>query len=98
MAKKHKKKLFYHRYTIEKPLRHHVVEWSGALLSILGALVNAFKYVEGFYLFAFANILWISFAIKHRHWGLLVMNIIFFFINAYALYKWYSDGFGSRFF
>ncbi|HLC53753.1 MAG TPA: hypothetical protein VJK03_04365 [Candidatus Nanoarchaeia archaeon] len=98
MAKNKKKGPLYKTYTIEKTLKHHVIEWSATVLSVAGAIVNAIKYIEGFYIFAIANMLWMSFAIKHRHWGLLIMNIIFFFINAYALYIWYSDGFGNRFF
>lgn len=93
-----KKGRFYSRYVIEKELRHHVIEWGATILAVAGAIVNAVKYIEGFYLFIIANILWMIFAVKHKHYGLLVMNIVFLLINFFALWFWYSTGFGSRFF
>ncbi|MEK6855800.1 MAG: hypothetical protein AABX66_01435 [Nanoarchaeota archaeon] len=93
-----KKGRFYSRYVIEKELRHHVVEWSATVLSIFAAIVNAVKYVEGFYVFAVADVLWMMFAIKHKHWGLLCLNIVYFFINIYAAWFWTSTGFGKSLF
>ena len=76
------------KYTIEKKLRHHVVEWSAAILSLIGTIYNTLQRIEGFYIWMVANVLWIAFAFKHRHWGLLVMNIIFFVLNIVALFVW----------
>ncbi len=76
------------KYTIEKELRHHIVEWSATLLSLIGAVVNANKGISGFYIWSVANLLWISFAIKHKHWGLLVMNIVFLCINIFGIINW----------
>ncbi|MBM3230043.1 nicotinamide mononucleotide transporter [Candidatus Pacearchaeota archaeon] len=79
------------KYTIEKEFRHHVVEWSATFLSVLGSIVNANKLISGFYIWSVANILWITFAIKHKHWGLLVMNVIFFGINIYGVFSWMAQ-------
>jgi hypothetical protein len=76
------------KYTIEKEFRHHVVEWSATFLSLVGAILNANKLISCFYVWSLANILWMGFAIKHRHWGLLIMNLVFLGINIFAIFKW----------
>ena len=78
------------KYVIEKELRHHIIEWAATLLSGVGAIINANKSITGFYVWSVANILWISFALKHKHWGLLVMNVIFLGINIFGIYSWGS--------
>lgn len=75
-------------YTIEKSLRHHVIEWVATTMSITGAILNAQLNIWGFYLFSVANFFWISFAIKHKHWGLLITNILFFIFNVYGIIVW----------
>ena len=47
MAKNKKKGPLYKTYTIEKTLKHHVIEWSATVLSVAGAVVNGIKYIEG---------------------------------------------------
>lgn len=76
------------KYVIEKKLRHHIIEWAATLLSVVGAIINANKSITGFYVWSVANILWISFALKHKHYGLLVMNVIFLGINIFGIYSW----------
>ncbi len=81
------------RYVIEKELKHHIIEWSATLLSVIGAIINANKEISGFYVWSVANILWIWFGAKYKHWGLVVMNLIFLGINIYALFTWQTTGF-----
>ncbi len=83
-----KKGRFTTVYTIEKKLRHHVVEWSATTLSVLGAVINANKGISGFYIWSVANILWMYFGWKFKHWGLVVMNLIFLCINIYGIVSW----------
>lgn len=85
-----KKERFYSRHVIEKSLRHHIIEWSATALSIFGAVLNANKLIAGFYVWSIANILWLSFSWKHKHWGLFVMNIIFLGINIWGIINWWD--------
>ncbi len=76
------------KYIIEKSLKHHVIEWTATIFSLVGAVLNTLKMIEGFYLFSIGNLFWISFSIKHRHFGLLATNIIFLILNILALFIW----------
>ncbi|MEK6824370.1 MAG: nicotinamide mononucleotide transporter [Nanoarchaeota archaeon] len=83
-----KKGKFYRAYTIEKSLKHHVIEWAAMAMSVIGAVMNAQLNVWGFYVFMLGNILWISFSMKHRHWGLFVTQVMFFALNVYGIWIW----------
>jgi hypothetical protein len=89
---KSKKGIFeYKVYTIEKNLNHHLIEWIAAFLSIIGAILNAQLNIYGFYIFMLGNFMWIAFAVKHKHWGLLAANIVFFVLNVYGVWIWMSS-------
>ena len=36
-----KKGRFHRAYTIEKSLKHHVIEWAAMAMSVIGAVMNA---------------------------------------------------------
>lgn len=86
--KKNKKDPTYVVYKIRKDFKSHVVEWSATTLSLVGAILNAKQLIYGFLFWIVANILWIIFALKHRHWGLLFMNFVFMLINIFGIYTW----------
>ena len=83
-----KRGIFYTEHVIEKTLIHHLIEWTATLLSITGALLVAWKIREGFYVWIIANILWIIFAWKHKHYGLLFLAISYAIINIVGLIHW----------
>ncbi len=87
--KKHSR--FHKKYVIEKELRHHAIEWGATVLSIAGAILNAKLIIDGFYasfyIWSAANILWLSFAFKHKHWGFFLTSLIYLIINAFAIIK-----------
>lgn len=85
------KSKFYTRHVIEKELKHHILEWSATVLSVAGAILNANKFIAGFYVWSLANLLWIFFGIKYKHWGLVVMNIVFLCINAWGTFTWWRN-------
>ncbi|MDP3882137.1 MAG: nicotinamide mononucleotide transporter [Nanoarchaeota archaeon] len=85
-----KKGIFHRVYVIEKTLIHHVIEWIATILSLTGAFMIAYKYVNGYYVWIVANALWIFFAWKHKHYGLLVLSISYMIINIVGLVKWGS--------
>lgn len=79
---------FHTVHVIEKSLRHHIIEWAAAVLSTIGAVLNAQLNIYGFVFFSIANFLWMSFSIKHKHWGLLLTNLVYFVLNLYGIYVW----------
>ena len=70
---KTKKERFYSVHVIEKNLIHHIIEWVATILSIIGVFLVTLQNQNGLYVWVAANILWVSFAWKHRHYGLLVL-------------------------
>lgn len=76
------------KYTIEKKVHHHIIEWVATALSILGVLLVNFRHFEGLYIWIVANVLWISFAWKHKHHGLLVLSSSYLVINILGLLNW----------
>ena len=91
MMEKKKHGRFYKKYTIEKELKHHIIEWTATFLGILGAILNAKLIIDGFYasfyVWILANVFWVMFAVKHKHWGLLVLSIVYAVINVFAILK-----------
>lgn len=83
-----KKGKFYSRHVIEKSLRHHVIEWLATAGSIIGVLIVSLDMKEGYAIWVVANALWISFALKHKHYGLLLLSGCYFVINLVALVRW----------
>jgi len=65
-----------------------VIEWIATCLSITGASLNAFHLKEGFYVWILANILWIVFGIKTKHYGVVVMFIVYSIISAIGILVW----------
>ena len=86
-----KKDSFHTIHTIEKSLRHHVIEWAAMVMSVVGAVMNAQLNIWGFYVFILGNALWMSFSIKHRNWGLFTTQIIFLALNVYAIWMWMQN-------
>jgi nicotinamide riboside transporter PnuC len=76
------------KYTIEKKLKHHVIEWVATFLSIFGALLVSLKFFEGYYIWIVANILWMIFAFRYKHYGLLTLSISYFIINCIGIIRW----------
>lgn len=94
MAQKSKSR-FRTVHVIEKELKDHVVEWAATLLTMLGALLNAGLITLGalngftisFYIWSISNALWIAFAIKHKHWGVLITFGALLIINILSIVK-----------
>ncbi len=86
---------FHTLHVIEKTLKDHLVEWFAALLSVIGIVLNANlfnitsfnAFNASFYVWTAGNILWISFAYKHKHWGVLITFAIYCIVNTLAILK-----------
>jgi len=89
MAQKNRKKGVFHQVvTIEKTLKHHLMEWGATAFGIAGAILNSQLNIYGFYLFCVGNILWMLFSWKYKHYGLLMLNMVFFILNIYGIIVW----------
>jgi nicotinamide riboside transporter PnuC len=88
MKKQIKKERFTTVHVIEKKLRHHVIEWVATFMSLTGALMIANLMKDGYYIWIVANILWVSFSWKHKHYGLLFLSVSYLIINIIGLIKW----------
>ena len=88
MKKKRENVWFQQAVLIERTVKHHLIEWGAVLCTIAGAILNSLKHVEGFYIWAVANFLWMSFAWKYKHGGLFVMNLVLLLINLNGLRVW----------
>lgn len=93
--KKSAKGKFYSVVTIEKSLRHHVIEWVATCLSVFASLLNTNiiqmamfdSYASSFYVYFFADLLWISFALKHKHWGVFTTFVLFGVVNLVKIFS-----------
>jgi len=90
MAKRSKEGngVFYSKMVIEKSFRDHLIEWIAAILSITGAIMNSYQKIGGFYVFGAANLLWMWFALKHKHYGLFFMSVGLFITNVLGIFAW----------
>lgn len=76
------------KYTIEKKPHHNAIEWIATVFSICGALMVALQHFQGYYIWVTANVLWVIFAYKYRHYGLLTLSISYLVINIIGIIKW----------
>jgi nicotinamide riboside transporter PnuC len=76
------------KYVIEKKPHHHAIEWVATFLSITGALMVSLQHFQGYYIWITANVLWMIFAFKYKHYGLLTLSVSYFIINIIGIVKW----------
>lgn len=69
-------------------MKKQYYEWTATVLSIIGALMNAFLLKEGFYIWGVANLIWIYFGLKNKHYGLALTFSVFFIINIVGVIYW----------
>ena len=69
-------------------MNQKVIEWCATVLSILGAILNAFLIKEGFYLWIASNSLWIIFAVKNKYWGMVLTFSTFLIISVIGIVYW----------
>lgn len=70
-----------------------LIEWTGALLGLIGsALLASHTEVSGygFLFFLASNACWVFFSIHKRAWGLLTMQAGFTATSLLGIYRWVS--------
>ncbi len=65
-----------------------ILEWVATGLGILGAILNASKRIEGFYIWIIANILWIYIGIITKLYGMAFLFFVYLLIAIYGIITW----------
>lgn len=65
-----------------------IIEWTATVIAIIGAILNAFAMKQGFYLWLVSNSMFAYFSYKNRHWGLLLVFIVYLVICVTGLIYW----------
>ena len=69
------------------------IEWSGAILGLVGSLLLALKLDisgYGFVAFLVSNVCWLYFGVKNRTWGLVTMQLGFTATSLMGIYNWFG--------
>lgn len=70
---------------------HRLLEWTGSLLSVAGAYANAVGQPSRAYFFWIPSaVLLVLFSTLTGHWGLLLMQSVFLFLNLKGSAYWRS--------
>jgi hypothetical protein len=70
-----------------------VVEYVGVVLALFGSVFIARndQYSKwGFVLFLMSCILFMFWSFIIQKWGLMIMNIIYMFVNLFGIYRWFN--------
>ena len=65
-----------------------IVAWMGAIGGITGALLVAFKRIEGRYVWTISNAVWILWGIKTQNWALAVQFAVFLIVAIIGIAQW----------
>jgi len=65
-----------------------ILEWIATGLGILGAIINATKRIEGFYIWIIANTLWIYIGFKTKLYGMAILFFVYLLIVIYGIITW----------
>ena len=65
-----------------------ILEWAATLLSIIGALLNAFLLKQGFYIWVVSNSIWIYIGIKNKMYGMALTFLVFLIISIMGIIYW----------
>lgn len=65
-----------------------ILEWIATGLGILGAIINARKKIQGFYIWVIANLFWIYIGIKIKLYGLALLFFVYLLIVIYGIITW----------
>jgi nicotinamide riboside transporter PnuC len=57
-------------------------------ISVIGAIVNANKRIEGFYIWLTGNALWITHGLYTKDYGEILMFSIYTLISLWGIYTW----------
>ena len=64
------------------------IGWALTANSIVGAILNARKRIEGFYVWTIGNAGWVIWALYHKIYPQAVLFAVYLGITIYGIYKW----------
>lgn len=77
---------------IQSISKDELIEWSGSFLAIVGAMLiaaNIHMEVAAFVIYLGSNLLLSIFSWRKRHYGILIMTLIFVIINLIGIIRWF---------
>jgi len=77
---------------IQSTSKIDLIEWAGSLLAIIGALLiaaNVHLEVLAFSIYLVSNLLLIIFSWQKKHYGILIMTVVFVIINFVGIIRWF---------
>ena len=77
---------------IQSISKSDLIEWSGSLLAIVGAILiasNLHLEVLAFCVYLISNLLLVIFSLRGKHYGILIMTLAFVIINLVGIVRWF---------
>lgn len=72
-------------------LSFEIIEWSGCVLGLLGAILVTEKRKFGFIIFAIYNLLWLLLGVLRSEYGISFLMLAYLAINLRGYIKWSRD-------
>lgn len=73
---------------MDHTLLFNMIEWSGVVLGIAGAVLVAYRIVWGFHLWIIANACIISLAMHDGRWGVVLLFVVYTVTSGLGIWKW----------
>jgi len=65
-----------------------IIEWVATTIAVIGAILNAFLFKQGFYFWVVSNSMFIYFSYKNKHWGLFFLFFVYLIISIIGILYW----------
>jgi nicotinamide riboside transporter PnuC len=68
-----------------------MISWISSFLTITAIILNAYKNIWCWSVYMVTNVLWIIYFWPKHEWAVVVLNIVFFIFNLFAMKKWKAE-------
>jgi len=68
-----------------------LLEWSAVIMGTIGTIIWASKSKYSKYcgiIWIVGSFLWVIFALRNKHFGLAINNLVYILLYSYGIYKW----------
>jgi nicotinamide riboside transporter PnuC len=62
------------------------------IIAVIGAVLNSYQRIEGFYFWAFSNSFFVLFNMHHKHYSMVVLFCIYLVISINGIYNMLVKG------
>lgn len=73
-------------------LNFMILEWSGAILGLIGAVFVTKKQTLGFLIVGVYNILWCVLGVFREQYGIVFLMVTYLVLNLWGYVKWKREG------